>query len=255
MRIQVSLTYNGLAALPDLELYRLKCEKLSVEPFQVRLKTYGAITCTDPPALDSILAKGMHVAEMQGRRFPDSTVPFYLPLPLLKDRDIEGLPLWKTTDFLPIEPASYLTHIHRRPNENTAWLSAIRATLKSRKPRRQPNSAAGQYMSYRVPRNRVLAKEWIATGVGNIEEVRRLLSFVQAVGKDVRAGQGKVYSWTVEPMNLEFSFTNDEGGYLRPVPTPTGIGIVCGWTPPYWLRPTWRECEVSVVNQLLYTSC
>lgn len=107
-------------------------------------------------------------------------------------------------------------------------------------------------MNFRVPEKRVSAERWEAICVGNRAEVTRLLSYVQFFGKAHKRGCGFVAEWTVEPAD-GFSFFNEIGEALRPIPVSahTGIGVQQGWTPPYWLRETWRVCRPSMMARLI----
>jgi CRISPR type IV-associated protein Csf3 len=106
-------------------------------------------------------------------------------------------------------------------------------------------------MDYRVSERRYAAESWTAYCEGNAAEIKRLLSTVRYFGKASKRGCGFIASWAVEPI-AEFSYRDRSGNALRPLPVegnPTGVRQ--GWTPPYWLRETWRVCEPSAVARMM----
>lgn len=239
--------------LPELDAYGRSIACIPLEPLQVTVRTVSPVSSNDPVALDGVLAYAMVMEAMRGKPFPQSGGPFWQPLPLKLDRLVNDLPLWTSTDFLPFDVHKRLTHIHRRTADNPYAMIGLMQTIHAKRPRRFPSSAAGPYMDYRVPDRRYVADKWVATCVGNLAEVQRLLSMVQYFGKGSKRGCGFIDEWQVEPIE-RFSWRDAEGFALRPIPTDesdTGVGVRQGFTPPYWLRDTWVMCEPSIAGQML----
>lgn len=240
----------GLSILPEFYEYGQRAERMERLPLLVTVCTLKPVALKDPIALDSLLAKGLYYELLQGRPISTLTVPYWIPLPLVAERYIDNLPLWKATDFFPVESRAFASNVHRRTGDNPYSLPAQMATLAGEKKniRRQPRSDAGQYMDFRVPEKRIVAQRWEAGCVGNPTEVRRLLSYLGALGGRSGKGSGRVLDWHVQPLEREFGLRDGEGRALRPIPTLEG-GALQGWTPPYWRRDLWRMCESSLARQ------
>jgi CRISPR type IV-associated protein Csf3 len=245
---------RSLVHLPELDSYGDRLAKLSMQPLRVRVSTLTPVASNDPVALDSLLAYAVVTEAMQGRIFPRVDAPVWQPLPLAMEKLIDGLPLWQSTDFRPINLVRGSTHIHRRTGDNPYAMQALKNTLNEKRPRRYPNELAGPYMNFRVPERRHVAEAWEATCVGNYSEVTRLLSYIRYFGKAFKRGCGLVNEWRVETMNEPFAFYDELGQPKRPIPVDEnilGIGSQQGWTPPYWLKETWRMCLSSSVSRLI----
>jgi hypothetical protein len=123
---------------------------------------------------------------------------------------------------------------------------------------RAPNPRNGRWMERRVPRPARAAERWVATAVGDPEEVARLLRGVSHLGKDRARGLGLVRRWRVEP--LAGWGLVAEGRLVRPLPAeavrllggalPAAGTALVGWTMPQWrpalFRPGWwsgTPCE------------
>lgn len=212
---------------------------LELQPLQITLRTLQPIVATEPPHLDGLLAKAVVMEAMQGDVLPQTTDAYYIPLPLGVERVIDGLPLWQSTDFVPVDAKSDHTHYHQRGDCNP-YDKAIK--------RKQPPTTEGQYMSYRVPIKRTIASRWTATCIGDRRFIQQYLSLLQYVGKKHSQGYGRVLSWEVEPIN-EFvlrdrpipitAYVSDSGAF-----SPLRITnlVMMGWTPPYWHKVLWRMC-------------
>lgn len=205
-----------------------------LEPLQITLRTLQPIVATEPLHLDGLLAKAVVIEALQGDVLPQTTDAYYIPLPLGVERVIDGLPLWQSTDFVPVDAKSDHTHYHQRGDCNP-YDKVIK--------RKQPPTTEGQYMSYRVPIKRTVADRWVATCIGDRRFVEQYLSLLQYVGKKHSQGYGRVLSWDVQPIN-EFVLRD------RPIPL-SGSELqirnltMMGWTPPYWHRALWRLCYVG----------
>ena len=174
---------RGVIHLPALDAYGERVAGLSLEPLRVRVMVTTPVASNDPVALDGLLAWAMVTEALQGRTFPRVDAPVWQPLPLQLERLIDGLPLWRSTDFAPVNLTRSSTHIHRRTSDNPYGMPALRQTLEQKRPRRYPSELAGPYMNFRVPEKRHVAEAWEATCIGNRAEVERLLSYVQYFGK------------------------------------------------------------------------
>lgn len=238
---------------PRFDAYGERIAGLPMEPLLVSVVTVTPVASNDPVALDGLLAYAMVTEALAGASFPEAEGIFWQPLPLQMEREIDGLPLWATTQFRPEGLAKGMSHIHRRTADNPYEMPALQSTLNRKRPRRFPNQQAGQYMDFRVPERRNVAGRWTATCVGNLAEVERLLGYVQHFGRAPKRGCGFIQEWTVRPLDAEFSFYDEDGEPLRPIPLDwdTGVGSLQGWTPPYWLKDGWRMCLDSKIARLL----
>lgn len=244
---------RGVVHLPEFDRYGERIAGLRVRPLRITARTVTPVASNDPVALDAVLAWAMVVEQLQGRPFPRVEGPVWQPLPLALDQIIDGLPLWQSTDFIPVGLSKGMSHIHRRTADNPYAMRGLQETLGQKRPRRYPNELAGPYMNFRVPERRNVADHWTATCVGNQAEVERLLSYVQFFGKAPKRGCGFMLDWEVEPLDEPFSFYNEAGEPLRPIPVEwdTGVGVQQGWTPPYWLKETWRVCLSSATARFV----
>jgi CRISPR type IV-associated protein Csf3 len=241
---------RGVSHIDALDRYGERIGGVPVEPLRVTCRTVTPVAGNDPVALDGVLAWAIVTEAMAGKHFPQGLGPIWQPLPLKLHSTIDGLPLWSSTDFVPFGMVKGSTHIHRRTADNPYAMPALRESLGDKRKRRYPNSGAGPYMDFRVPERRNIAERWEATCIGNKGEIERLLTYVQYFGKAQKRGCGFVLEWTVEPVDI-FSLYNVEGAPLRPIPTEGGIGVQQGWTPPYWLKETWRLCQSSIVARMI----
>ena len=234
---------GALAELPELTAYGEQVASLPQEPLCVTVRTLTPVVTMDPLMLDGILAWAMVQATRGPGPFPPRDRPYWLPLPLACAW-WQGLPLWHCTALFPVGLLQDSTHYHKRTAANPYSLPAIMPTLGQRRPRRQPSTAAGQYMNYRIPEPYHVAESWQATCVGHREELVRLLAYVDAIGKDGAQGYGRVRDWQVEPWDGPFVWETETGAVRRPLPTTDHTGVLNGWTPPYWSRALWVPCRV-----------
>lgn len=243
---------RGVNQLPELYGYEQRIKNIPMRPLQITVRVDTPVASNDPVALDGILAWAVVAEAFAGRPFPQGGGPYWQPLPLGLEKKIDGLPLWQSTDFIPENLHKRMTHIHRRTSDNPYAMPALIETVDQERPRRFPISHAGPYMDYRVPERRYIAERWIAYCVGNQVELERLLSTIQYFGKGSKRGCGFVGEWIVEQCE-SFSFRDGNGNALRPIPFEwdTGVGVRCGWSPPYWLKETWRICEPSIVTRMM----
>lgn len=242
----------GLTMLPEFYEYEQRARKLTVEPLLVTVCTLKSVSIRDPLALDSIIGKAVYYECMKGEPLPTLKTPYWIPLPLEVDRYFDHLPLWRATDFFPINAAAFNVNTHRRTGDNPYSIPAMMPTIGQKKVRRQPSSVAGQYIDFRVPETRIVADRWQAACMGNKEEIDRLLNtYIHNLGGKSSRGAGRTLDWHVESLDREFSFTDDQGRYLRPVPTEEG-GTFQAFTLPYWRRDLWRMCENSYAREFIH---
>lgn len=232
-----------LAHHPAMDAYGEQIANLPHVPLRVTLRTLTPVVAIEPLNLDGILALGMVRQTLCGKILANTLDPYWLPLPLHVDRWVDGLPLWSSTTFRRVGGGEGTTHYHKRTEANPYSLPAIAPTLGHKRPRRQPNTAAGQYMNYRIPEPRQVAEHWEATCLGNAEAIAVLMAQIVYVGKGGNRGNGRVDSWHLERIKA-FALEDDFGQPMRPLPTETPPGMLCGWTPPYWRRDLWRLCRV-----------
>src|SRR5262249_37565984 len=137
--------------LPEFDAYGKRISNLPMQPLRVIAETVTPVASNDPVALDAIIAWAMITEALAGKPFPRVDAPVWQPLPLKLHKIIDGLPLWSSTDFFPINLSKSSTHIHRRTADNPYAMPALQRTLKEKRPRRYPNELAGPYMNFRVP--------------------------------------------------------------------------------------------------------
>lgn len=212
------------------------------------------VTLATPPVfyqrltLDAVLAYAVVQHSTHGQGLPDSDEPYQVPLPLatLWTCPDSGLPLWDATQFHPTlinyhQPAFW----HKRGYKP----QLLKKTRHGKFP--NANFGNGVHKEYRIPMPLQTALNWRAYAKGNAYEIQRLLNTVNAIGKKRTQGYGKVLTWkvtTCEPFDYWY-----EGRLIKafpvdfnPKPLPKGAFSFSifeqGWTPPYWLATTFREC-------------
>lgn len=244
---------RGVIHVAELDAYGERIEDISFQPLSITVRTVTPVASNDPVALDGVLAWAMVTEQLQGRTFPRVQGPVWQPLPLGREALIDGLPLWQSTDFMPAGLSRGSTHIHRNTSDNPYALRGLQETLGQKRPRRYPSELSGPYMKFRVPERRNVAEYWSATCIGNKLEVDRLLSYVQFFGKAPKRGCGLIAEWKVEALGDPFSFYTAAGDPLRPIPVSANasIGVQQGWTPPYWLKETWRVCLSPITARFI----
>lgn len=102
------------------------------------------------------------------------------------------------------------------------------------------DTGAGVLKAYHFPQIIRTISDIEFYGVGTIEKIRALLSYIPAVGKKPAAGWGMVKEWIVEPFEEDWSTTGDHG-LMRPMPVdeyrPDGKNykiMQMTLSPPYW---------------------
>lgn len=89
-------------------------------------------------------------------------------------------------------------------------------------------------------------------GVGTIDKIRDLLSYISAIGKKPAAGWGAVKEWIVEPFSEDWS-TEGKYGLMRPMPVdeykPKEIYQIMESPlhPPYWKTKETAICYMPKV--------
>jgi CRISPR type IV-associated protein Csf3 len=226
---------------PELDAMGDRFSALPMQPLKVTVRTLQPVITTEPLHLDGLLAYAVVKEATHGKMLGETSGAYWIPLPLEIERIHDGLPLWRSTNFREIDSFKDHSHYHQRGDANPYEPMAVTHTLTRKRPNRMPPTTEGQYMSYRVPIQRITADRWEATCVGNREEILRLLGYLQYVGKKGAYGYGRVYSWQVEAVK---SFVLRD----RPIPCQTAEECLqgaafMGWTPPYRHRGTWRLCR------------
>lgn len=114
------------------------------------------------------------------------------------------------------------------------------------------NTSAGPLKAYHFPQIIRTVSDIEFYGVGTIEKIRDLLSYIPAVGKKPAAGWGIVREWIVEPFDKDWS-TDGKYGLMRPMPVDeykpdrTYRIMDCGLHPPYWKPNDISLCYVPEV--------
>lgn len=212
------------------------------EPLQVVLETETGIGGPAPLHLDSLLAAGMVGLALAGARLADGSEPYHLPLPVvcLWRHPLTQLPLWASTDFVPVglTMADLLTW-HRQ---------GIPPGLVSRPGGKLyvPATTKGPERYMQETLQVSSATSWVAQACGNASVIAQLLAALGPhVGKKRGWGFGKVRQWRIEPIP-SWSLLDERSCLRRPVPMeliawrqlPAGaevpLPVLSGWTPPYY---------------------
>lgn len=90
------------------------------------------------------------------------------------------------------------------------------------------NVGAAKYKNYRMPLTIFLVPALTWYAVGDMAEVKDLISRVTSIGKKRSQGYGKVRNWMVQE-------TEEDLSHLRAIPNPEG-DVIYGVRPPYWLE-------------------
>lgn len=99
---------------------------------------------------------------------------------------------------------------------------------------------AFQYKAYRMPQfaRHALHVDWYC--VGDQEEIERLLTLAQFIGKKSSQGEGAVLDWTVAPFAEDWSERGEGGRLMRALPAPSGP--LLGIRPSYYERANQTTC-------------
>lgn len=227
------IDYDGL--LP----YGQRYESLSVEPLcvTVHLVPGSRIAGYDALNLDNLLARAVVEEATQGRGLPNTDQAYRLPVPLeCLWRSENGFPLWAATPFVPMGLSAHdVAYWHKRA-QSGAWTGAKRGTFAIR-------ATQGRWMERRVPLPTTVAEQFVASCVGNAEEIARLLQLIGGhVGKRRSSGFGEVRGWEigqgdfglVHEGRLSRSFPAMAIALLPAGTMPEGQPAPVGWTPPQW---------------------
>ena len=118
-------------------------------------------------------------------------------------------------------------------------------------------TSAGALKAYHFPQIIRTISDIEFYGVGTIEKIKDLLSYIPAVGKKPAAGWGMVREWIVEPFAEDWS-TTGEYGLMRPMPVgkykPKSQGykiMQSALLPPYWKSNNIALCYIPnvIINE------
>lgn len=214
---------------------------LDYEPLRITVQLDAALIRYDPVNFDNVLAAAV-IRQAVGDSLPDSTEPYFIPIPLkmLWCQPGTGLPLWASTILEPQGAMERMTaHTHRRPL-NTAFVPDMRG-----KPF-NPNPKLGRYKETRIPHPGYVSEYWQADVIGHRESITELLKTTTHIGKRRSEGYGFVREWRISSIP-RFQIVDADRRLRRPVPVEylqeTGLmpegrdGVIArrmGWTVPYW---------------------
>lgn len=114
------------------------------------------------------------------------------------------------------------------------------------------DTGAGPLKAYHFPQIIRTVSDIEFYGVGTIEKIRDLLSYMPAVGKKPAAGWGIVKEWIVEPFTEDWS-TEGKYGLMRPMPVDeyspkaTYQIMEIPTFPPYWKGIRNKLCYIPKV--------
>jgi len=101
---------------------------------------------------------------------------------------------------------------------------------------------SGRYKSYQMPVFYVHARSVSWYGVGDIQQVSSMLSYISHIGKKTSYGWGRVI-WQTSLWHSDYSERLEDGTLARPIPT-SDDGTLYGIRPPYWLPSNWCLCRM-----------
>jgi hypothetical protein len=227
--------------LPQFDELTQRYAQMGAEPLTVtaQLLPNSTVVNYDSLNLDALLAWVVVHLAMNGGGLETSTEPYWTPLPLeMFWQEETGLPLWCSSAFFPVGDHDRDVIVnHKYAGMQFSRTKGIRTTV-------------GRWQSRQKAFPVMVCDRLEARCIGNAEEIGRLLSYIDVIGKRRASGSGApVTEWIVEPAEWthEDVFVRD-GNLARPVPDGCGIrgaGLptLLGWTPPYWLpsafRPGW----------------
>lgn len=115
-------------------------------------------------------------------------------------------------------------------------------------------TSVGLERAYRMPNIIRTISDVEFYGVGTIEKIKDLLSYMPAIGKKPSAGWGAVKEWVVEPFEHDWSTQSNRYGLMRPLPVAEaeqmGINLddymmgEFGIRPPYWKHKNKEVCII-----------
>lgn len=114
------------------------------------------------------------------------------------------------------------------------------------------DTKAGALKAYHFPQVIRTVSDIEFYGVGTIEKIKDLLSYIPAVGKKPAAGWGMVKEWAVEPFAEDWS-TAGKYGLMRPMPVEGYQAegsyqiMECPLSPPYWKTGRTELCYIPKV--------
>jgi hypothetical protein len=219
----------------------------------------------DPPQLDSLFEWALSPFEERFREQQQAGVPHHridraLPAP---EQGVIRIPIERcwlgkhlvalcSNPILPVPRADAVDHICKR--------IAVEHTSLLYKPERKIISTTNAWTkSYRLPlRVRLVDRVcWFASGTGR--NVRKALRDVNAVGKKVADGYGRVREWIIEEAKEDFSwFAPIDGGTVLMRTLPLLLDgrewlqkTLAGWKrsfgapcPPYWHQERFTEIAI-----------
>lgn len=219
--------------LPELDELAGVYASLPCEPLRVtaHLKPGSHLVSYDRAYLDGILAWVVVRLATQGRGLPNTPEAYWIPLPLEAAAWIDGLPLWRSSVFLPggEAVADTVYHHKRMPTARHSKQGNLKAHVGRWMERRTP-----------VPTEITADGRYVAYAVGHAETVARLLDYIAFLGKRRNVGFGEVARWEVEPCApLDVFVRNGKLAHALPVDYAHGYELnapptLVGWTPPAW---------------------
>jgi len=210
--------------------------------------------CGDPPELDGILAWEMSLrlgykhAKKTGRWTPADEL-IDVPISLAKRRVGRYDVYCCSAPILPpLDAPEWVDRTGKR------FESSKMASIIAPEHRKSVMTASGPYKSRFVPeRIRMVPRVcWFVRG--NREEINKLLNRVYAIGRHRAIGYGRVWEWTFDEMDEDFSIfatCNGKRVLMKALPLGAGLENVCGYRqsfggykPPYW-HPGF-QCQIAV---------
>lgn len=224
--------------------------KKTTEPFKVTCKLMdGRINSADGLLfLDSILYHAWFLKNapevFDGTRrkedHPEWKFNFGLPLTRLQDgRYAASCGFYRQYEY-------YIEYWNKRP-DFTSGMNGKYLEAKGK-----IDTTAGVLKAYHFPQVIRTISDIEFYGIGTIEKIKDLLSYIPAVGKKAAAGWGMVKEWIVEPFGEDWS-TEGRYGLMRPMPveeyeTNEDYKIMqCAIIPPYWKNEKTKLCYIPEV--------
>lgn len=230
-------------ALERLAQIRESYQALPLESLRITAHLAAPVAHYHDLHLDGILAYVVMEMAMQAPVSPlgDTWIEVPLPLGVLWRDDQTGVPLWASTDFVPVDLSEdSATYHHRRAPEPSMT-------------KRNLDTGAGRHKERRSPIPTTHTNALYADCIGNADALRELLKRIGSIGKK-RHTLGAVREWTIEAMP-SFSLVDEQRRARRPLPLLALLGGTVyplpldfsfqGIAPPYWHITTRMMCVAA----------
>lgn len=227
---------------------------MAVEPFKVTCKLVdGRVNSTDGLFfLDSILYHAWfkkYAPEVLEDRAKWESKPKHFGLPLAKDDDNRYLASCGFYHQYAVNVEYWNKRTDITVSDNYKYID---------KPSGKIETSKGFFKNYHNSCIIRTISDIEFYGVGTIEKVIDLLTYINFVGKKPSAGWGMVKKWIVQPIDYDLSTYSEKYGIMRPIILDDEDNspkyniskytiMDCGIKPPYWKKRNARLCAIPEV--------